>query len=125
MVEAQGGDPRVADDPRAVLPAAPIVRAVVCDRTGFLRSVDAEAIGRASAALGAGRIRKADPIDPAVGIVFRPKVGDRVERGQELGVVHARDEAAAEACSGAVRSALDIGEVPVEPVPLVHAWMGG
>jgi pyrimidine-nucleoside phosphorylase len=124
MVQAQGGDGRVVDDPWGVLPAAPDIRPIVCDREGFLTRVDAEAIGRASAALGAGRVRKGDPVDPAVGIVFRPKIGDRVEEGQEIGSVHARDDDAVRACTDAVLSSIEIGGEAVEPVPLVHAWVG-
>lgn len=125
MVEAQGGDPKVVDDPWAVLPAAPVRQALLADRTGFLAAVDAEALGRASGDLGAGRKRKGDAIDPAVGIVFRPKVGDRLERGEEIGTVHTRDEAAAAACTALVLAALTLSEDPVETPPLVHGWFGG
>lgn len=125
MVEAQGGDPKVVDDPWAVLPAAPVRQALLADRTGFLAAVDAEALGRASGDLGAGRKRKGDAIDPAVGIVFRPKVGDRLERGEEIGTVHARDEAAAASCTALVLAALTLSEDPVERPPLVHGWFGG
>ena len=124
MVEAQGGDPRVADDPEAVLPSAPILHVVAAPVAGYLAAVDAEAIGRASADLGAGRKRKGDPVDPAVGIVFRPKVGDRVEAGQELGAVHARDEDAAAHAVRRVLAALAWSEEPVPAVPLVHGWFG-
>ena len=71
MVEAQGGDPRVVDDPEGVLPRAPVVLPIQAGTDGTLAAVDAEAIGSASVALGAGRIRKGDPIDPAVGLVVR------------------------------------------------------
>ncbi|HEU4356411.1 MAG TPA: thymidine phosphorylase [Actinomycetota bacterium] len=124
MIEAQGGDARVVDDPVGVLPAAPVVLPLVAPTAGYLAGVDAEQLGRASAELGAGRKRKGDPVDPAVGIVFRPKVGDRVELGQELGVVHGRNE---DAASGAVRrvlGALVWSDEPVEPLPLVHGWFG-
>jgi thymidine phosphorylase len=86
--------------------------------------VDAEALGRASADLGAGRKRKGDPVDPAVGIVFRPKVGDLLAEGEELGRVHARTEDAARAAVARVLAALALSEEPVEPVPLVHGWLG-
>ena len=82
MVEAQGGDPRVVDDPAAVLPAAPVRLPIGATEAGTLAAVDAEAIGLASGALGAGRQRKGDPVDPAVGIVFTPKIGDRLDRGR-------------------------------------------
>jgi pyrimidine-nucleoside phosphorylase len=125
MIIAQGGDPRVVDDPAAVLPQAPVVRAIAAPSSGFLASVDAEALGRASGDLGAGRKRKGDPIDPAVGIVFFPKVGDAIEAGQELGTVHARTEPDARACSDRVVAALTLSDEAVEPPPLVYGWYGG
>jgi len=124
MVRAQGGDPRVVDDPAGVLPRAPVVRPILAPADGYLAEVEAEAIGRASADLGAGRRRKDDPVDPAVGIVLQPKIGDRVDAGQELGAVHARDDDAASACVERVLGALTWSEDAVEPVPLVHGWYG-
>lgn len=125
MIEAQGGDPKVVDDPWAVLPVAPVQQALLAEQGGFLATVDAEAIGRASGELGAGRKRKGDPIDPAVGVVFRPKVGDRVEKEEEIGTVHARDDEAAAGCAARVLAALTLSEDPVEAPPLVHGWYGG
>jgi len=124
LVEAQGGDPRVADDPWAVLPRAPVVRPVAAPRGGVVASMDAEEIGRAGVDLGAGRHRKGDPIDPATGIVFRAKVGQTVEAGSELGTVHARSEDQAEAAAQRVVAALRIQDEPVEPPPLVYRWYG-
>jgi len=125
LVEAQGGDPRVVDDPWSVLPRARVVRPIVGDREGVLTTVDAEAIGRASGELGAGRRRKGDDVDPAVGIVFRPKIGDRLRRGDEIGAVYARDEDAAAEAAASVLDAIALTEGPVEPPPLVVAWFGG
>jgi len=125
MVEAQGGDPKVVDDPWAVLPGAPVRQALLAEQGAFLAAVDAEALGRASGELGAGRKRKGDPIDPAVGIVFRPKIGDRMETGEEIGTIHARDEAAARECVARVLSAFTVSREAVEPPPLVHGWYGG
>jgi thymidine phosphorylase len=124
MVQAQGGDPRVVDDPEAVLPRAPVKLSVPAPRNGYLAAVDAEALGRASGDLGAGRRRRDDPIDPAVGIVFRPKVGDRVERGDEIAVVHARSDDLAEACGEHLLAALTLSDEPVEAPRLVHSWIG-
>ncbi len=124
MIEAPGGDPRVADDPWAVLPRAPVVFPLEARQEGTLAAVDAEAIGRASVGLGAGRLRKGEPVDPAVGIVFRPKVGDRVEAGQPLGEIHARDPEQAREAADRVLMAMTLTDGPVEPPPLVHAWLG-
>ena len=125
MVQAQGGDPRVVDDPEGVLPAAPVRRPILADRSGTLGAVDAEAIGRASGDLGALRKRKGDPIDPSVGIVFLPKVGERLDRGQQLGEIHSRTEADADGCLSRVRAALSVVDGPIEPPPLVYGWHGG
>jgi pyrimidine-nucleoside phosphorylase len=124
MIEAQGGDPTVVDDPIGVLPRAPVAEPILATREGYLSAVDAEALGRASGELGAGRRKKGDAIDPAVGIVFRPKVGDRIETGQELGSVHARSRDDADVCRAQVAAAMTIGGDPVEPPPLVYGWYG-
>jgi pyrimidine-nucleoside phosphorylase len=122
MVEAQGGDPKVVDDPGAVLPRADVTAPIRADRGGFLARVDAEAVGRASVTLGAGRLKKGDPVDPAVGIVFTPKVGDRLEEGEAVGEVHARAEDAAEEAARRVLAALELTEQPVEAPSLVYGW---
>jgi pyrimidine-nucleoside phosphorylase len=98
-VVAQGGDP----DPSA-LPAAPLVRAVTARESGFVQAISTEALGRAALHLGAGRSAKDDPVDHAVGIVCHAKRGDRVERGELLAEVHARDE------GSAGRGASDVGD---------------
>ena len=81
FVEAQGGDPRIVDDP-SLLPGAPVCHEVRAGRDGWLQAVDAEAIGRAAAGVGAGRQRKEDAIDLGVGIDFLVRVGDEVGRRQ-------------------------------------------
>jgi thymidine phosphorylase len=124
MVAAQGGDPRAVDEPEAILPRAPVVVVIEADRDGTLAEIDAEELGSASAALGAGRARKGEPIDPAVGIVWRPEIGARLARGEPIGEVHARDRDAADAAAARVLAALTVGEGDVEPPPLVHDWMG-
>jgi pyrimidine-nucleoside phosphorylase len=122
MVEAQGGDPRIVEDPWAVLPRASTVTAIASDRSGWLAAVDAEAVGRAAIGLGAGRRKKGDPIDPAVGLTLRVKVGDRIDAGAEIGEVHARDEKAASRAAEEVLGAVSISDEAAEPPPLVHGW---
>ena len=123
MVERQGGDAGVVDDPARVLPAAPIVVPISAMTGGTLAAVDAEAIGRASADLGAGRHRKGDPVDPAVGIIFDASIGDALVAGGPIGAVHARGEDAAAEAVRRVLAALTIADEPVAPPPLVHAWL--
>jgi pyrimidine-nucleoside phosphorylase len=123
MIEAQGGNAKVVDDPWAVLPLAAVKRDV---RTipGYLAAVDAEALGRAAAALGAGRMKKGDAIDPTVGIEFFPKVGDRLERGDTIAIVHARTDDDAAVAEQRVVAAIEVTERGVEPPPLVYGWHG-
>jgi pyrimidine-nucleoside phosphorylase len=112
-IRAQGGDP----DP-ALLPRTEVVREVPAQVTGVVREVRAREVAAVAMALGAGRERKEDPIDHAVGVVCRAKRGDRVERGAPLAEIHARDEAAAEAAETALLATYEIGDEP-EPRPLV------
>jgi pyrimidine-nucleoside phosphorylase len=123
MVEAQGGDPRVVDDPEAVLPRAPVVLPIKADRDGTLAAVDAEAIGSASVALGAGRVHKGDPIDPAVGLVVHSKIGDHLTVGETIGEVHARSVDDAAEATRRVRAAFTLADGDVAPPPLVHRWI--
>jgi pyrimidine-nucleoside phosphorylase len=124
MVEAQGGDRRVVDDPRSVLPLAPVVVPLTLGRSGYVSRTDAAAIGTLSGALGAGRARKGDAIDPAVGIVLRVKIGDPCRADQEVGAIHARTSDDARVAIEGVRAAVEVGADPVEAPRLVHAWMG-
>jgi pyrimidine-nucleoside phosphorylase len=109
LVEAQGGDPRVCDDPDR-LPAAPIRREVSSPRGGRVAAIDALAVGLAAKALGAGRDRKQDPIDYSVGIVLQKKVGDEVGAGEPLAVVHAPDADRAATVAASVAAAFTLGE---------------
>ena len=117
MVEAQGGDPSVVDDP-ARLPQAPVVRDLRSPEDGLVTQVEPRIIGHAITALGGGRNQASDTIDPAVGFVISAKPGQRVGRGQLLAKVHARDEAGAEQGLKALRKAIRLGE-RATPLPLV------
>ena len=87
-VAAQGGDTRALED-TALLPHAPVVETIVAPNSGYIADLEPRAIGHAAMRLGAGRERKGDDINPAVGIVLRAKPGDYVERGTPLCDVHA------------------------------------
>ena len=116
IVEAQGGDPRVVDDPSR-LPQAPVVAPFEAPRAGWLAAMPPRPIGHAIIALGGGRTRAEDVVDPAVGIVFHARVGERVERGQPIATVHARTATALAACRATLASVLVITETP-PPAPL-------
>jgi pyrimidine-nucleoside phosphorylase len=112
-IRAQGGDP----DP-GLLPRAPVVRPVASPAAGFVRELAAREVAAAAMTLGAGRERKDDSVDHAVGVVCHAKRGDRVERSELLAELHARDEAAAESAEAALLAAYEIGEEP-DPRSLV------
>jgi pyrimidine-nucleoside phosphorylase len=123
MIEAQGGDPRVVDDPWAVLPRAP-VRKEVNAPAGYLAAVEAERLGELAVQLGAGRARKGDPVDPAVGIEFFPKIGDRLSRPQPVAVVHARSGDMAEPVARAILDCITVQDARPEAPGLLYGWYG-
>ncbi|MGQ9714867.1 MAG: thymidine phosphorylase, partial [Anaerolineae bacterium] len=118
FVEAQGGDPRYVDNPD-LLPKARFVRTVLAPRSGYIVALNAEEVGMAAVLLGAGRNKKGDPIDHAVGIVLNAKVGARVEDGDPLFTVHANDGQALEEATQRVLEAYTWSDEPVQPPPLI------
>ncbi len=122
IVEAQGGDPDALAD-HALLPAAKRTLEVRAPATGNVQAIDAEAIGLAAVALGAGRARMEDAIDPAVGLIVHRKVGDAVRAGEPLCTVHYGDAGREppESIAERVLRAYQIGEHPLGPEPLVLA----
>jgi pyrimidine-nucleoside phosphorylase len=120
IVEQQGGDPRVVDD-YSRLPSAPERHVVIATADGFLTRVDAELVGRASVALGAGRDRVEDPVDPAVGIIVRAKPGAVVRTGDAILEIHYRDTARLERALALTTQAIRIGETCPAATPLIVA----
>ena len=120
FVEAQGGDTAIVDDPGR-LPQAPVTRDVAAGRSGVLAAVDAEAVGRAAASIGAGRLRKEDAIDLAVGIDFVVRIGDAVEDDTVVARVLAADDDAAAQAGDALVAALEWSDDAVDAPPLIHA----
>ncbi|MGH2592746.1 MAG: thymidine phosphorylase [Anaerolineae bacterium] len=119
LVQAQGGDvPQVEQPDR--LPRASIVRDVPSPRGGYIARVDALEVGLTAVVLGAGRAKKGDPIDHAVGIEVRVKVGDRVEPGAPLFTIHANDEGKRIEAEQRLLNAVSFSESPVEPLPLFY-----
>ena len=121
IVEAQGGDPRALVEPDR-LPRSARVVDVVAPATGVIETIDAEAVGLAAMALGAGRSRVEDTVDPAAGLELWKKVGDRVEAGEPLAAMHLgeRPLEPPDAVSARLRGAFRIGAGPGVPGPLVR-----
>ncbi len=117
IVRAQGGDVRTIDDPDR-LPRAPDVADVRSDRSGVVLGIAPRPVGHAIIALGGGRTKADDQIDPAVGIVFRVRVGDPVSVGQALATIHAATPAALADAQERVQALVSIGREPVSAAAL-------
>ena len=118
MVEAQGGEPRVIDNP-ALLPHAALQTVIESPSEGFVTSVNARTVGRVSMALGAGRETVDSSIDPSVGILLNKKIGDRVGKGEPLCRVFYNQAAKFESVRQPLLAAFVIAPDRVEPPPLI------
>ena len=119
LVEAQGGDVSQVDSPDT-LPRAALIREVVAPRSGYLAVVNAAEVGLAALDLGAGRAKKGEPIDHAVGVLVHHKVGDRVEAGEPLFTIHANDPVRLAAAEARLPQAVRWSDTPVAPLPLFY-----
>ena len=118
IIDIQGGDPRVVDDYER-LPHVTDRHRVCASRDGFVATIDAELVGRASVALGAGRDRVEDPVDPAVGIMVIAKPGDAVRAGDTVLELHHRDRVRLEAAIRLTSQAITIGDGRPAPGRLI------
>ena len=123
MVAAQGGDPRAVDDP-AVFARAPVIREVRAPRQGFITAIDTHAVGTAGVALGAGRVRAEDAVDPAVGFAFERNTGDAVTEGEVIAWVHAGDETRADEAVSRLLQAITVGDYAPASAPLLVGRVG-
>ncbi len=120
IVTAQGGDASAVAD-LSKLPKARTTVPIVADQDGFVTGIDSESIGLAAMALGAGRARSSDRIDPAVGFVLERKVGQAVSRGSTLVTAHVNDETQLADVIARVQRAYRIGSAAPAPRPLLVA----
>jgi pyrimidine-nucleoside phosphorylase len=118
IVEAQGGDPAVVDDPSS-LPQAACCELFFAPRAGFVSAIDPRRVGFGVIELGGGRARPGDPIDHSVGFVIAVRPGDLVREGEPLATVMARDAAGIEAGRRALEQAIVIAEEAEFPLPLI------
>jgi len=119
LVSIQGGDVLYIDEPQR-LAVAPIIKELKSPESGYLKQVHARTIGETSVELGAGREKKGDAIDHAVGIIVHHKVGDKVDKGETLFTVHANDEQKCQQALHRLREAVTFSIDPVPPLPLFY-----
>ena len=120
MISAQGGDSRVCDD-TSLLPKAPVIRPLLAREDGYLAHVNGTALGLAAQRMGAGRMKKEDIIDPAVGFVMEKRIGDAVKAGQPICTLHAASERSAQEAEERILSALSFTKEPAPRARLLYA----
>ncbi len=118
IIAAQGGDPRVVDDP-SILPQAAECELFLAPRGGVIAQVEPRAIGRGITALGGQRTKVEDGIDPSVGFVITARPGDIVRAGEPLATVFAKDRAGVDAGLAALRTSIVVAEEAEPPLPLI------
>jgi pyrimidine-nucleoside phosphorylase len=118
-VEAQGGDARVCDNPAKFLPLVTESFKVESQRSGFITKVNTAEVGHAIAAIGGGRVRIDDAIDPSVGFIAEVKIGDRVNEEALLGEIFCSDESRAKEAARRIQASYEIGDQPLTPIPLL------
>jgi pyrimidine-nucleoside phosphorylase len=124
MVELQGGDPRVIDDPKK-LPQAQHTMTITSPSNGHLISLQCEQVGTACVILGGGREKKEDSVDPSVGIVLHKKVGGSVSSGEPLATIYYNAESRAARAKQLLEESFRIGDSPAhEKRPLIHRVIG-
>ncbi len=112
LLQNQNGDISYIDNPK-LFKKAKYILPVVSEKAGYIKRLDAKNVGEISVNLGAGRIKKEDEIDEAVGIILEKKIGDKVEAGDILGYIHANDDTKGKC---AVSDLLDCYEISSELV---------
>jgi pyrimidine-nucleoside phosphorylase len=118
IIEAQGGNPAVVDDP-ALLPQAAEVELYASPRRGFVARVEPRAVGRGITALGGGRTTMEDTLDLSVGFMISVRPGDWVEQGEPMATIFARDRAGIESGKATLRAAITVADEADPPLPLV------
>ena len=120
-IELQGGDPKICDKPEMLLTKGLTQVSVTSDAGGYVSEIDTLAVGNAVCSLGGGRERAEDAIDHAVGYVCTRKIGDRVQKGDELGVIYCRRKNQGEAISEKLRAAYKMSKEISRTTKLIRA----
>ncbi|MBE3591774.1 MAG: pyrimidine-nucleoside phosphorylase [Thermoanaerobacter sp.] len=118
FIKAQGGDERVVDD-LSLLPQAKYIRPWVADRDVYIKDLMALDLGLVAMKLGAGREKKEDKIDLAVGIMLGGKVGDIVREGEPIATIYANNEGKAEWALNEIKKYILLSDEPVERPTLI------
>ena len=118
-VEAQGGEPRVCDEPRQLLPLTDKAFKVESARSGFVAAIDTEEIGNAIAEAGGGRVRVEDKIDPRVGFLAEVKIGDELKTGDLIGLVFCDQADPGAQAVARIKAAYSVSDTRPSELPLL------
>lgn len=116
MIVCQGGDVSFVDEP-AKLPESKFVYPIYAEKDGYIKTVDAKEVGESSVMIGAGRAKKGDQINLAVGIMVMIKIGDNVQNGDRIFDVHVDKKSDFDLVFEKLRHAVEISDEPVDPPP--------
>jgi pyrimidine-nucleoside phosphorylase len=122
MITWQGGDAAVVDDPRR-LPQARHAHHIAAPRSGYLQSLDALLVGRAAVALGAGRNKKSDAVDPSAGLILHKKPGEAVVAGEPMLELRYNDQSRLDAAVALAQQAAIVGEQAPAEAPQIIGWV--
>lgn len=123
MIQVQHGDVSYVDQPEK-LPKSRLVKNINAEKSGYVKTVDAREVGESSVMIGAGRTKKGDRIDPAVGIMVRVKIGDKIEEGSRLFDVHVEKDSDFDLVFEKLKNAVEISIEPVEAPPFFWDVLG-
>lgn len=118
LVQNQGGDVEYIKNVEKFEKAKYIIP-VISDKDGYVEELNAEKLGLISVALGAGRVKKEDDIDKAVGIVLNKKISDKVKKGDILAYVHANDEEKGKEAVEKIKVVYKISEMEIEKEKII------
>jgi len=122
FVAAQGGDARYIYYPDRFEKAQYVVR-IYANKAGYIQHINAEGIGEVARKLGAGRLKKEDPIDYTAGIILNKKVADYIKKGELLATMYTNDDKAITECEKELLEQYQIGPDKVDKLPLIYRVM--
>ena len=120
MISGQGGDLSSFDD-FETLEKDDVCYEVISEKEGYISSVDAEKLGKASMILGVGRLKKEDSIDYKAGIILSKKIGDKIAKGNILAVLYSSEIEKCKIAEKIIKEAVLVSAHKVQKVPLIHA----
>ncbi len=118
IITAQGGDPRVLED-YSLLGTTSVKIPILAEAAGWVKAIDCRAIGYALVRIKAGRMKVSDSLDYGAGALLIPKIGDKLERGEPIGEIHANHPAQAEEVARLIRAAYTISPEPTNKEDLI------